>query len=423
MNEFLHIPLDQILIDRDARQRREIDVSDLLSSVAARGVLVPVIVTQDGELFRLIAGERRYTAAKQLNHPTIPARLFENLPPLEAQIIELEENIKRHNLSWQDEARAIREIHKIYLSQDPSWSQSRTAENLGLSQGHISHCINVANELDAGNKFVAQAQGIRAAINVVSRRDNRLIADAMNDLLDSPKPIEQEESILHANFHEFAKNYSGPLFNLIHCDFPYGINHDKSDQGGSTTVYQSYSDSEETYWNLCHTLATYRNKLIAQSAHIVFWLSSDIRRQFETIEFFKTHAPDLDFQTVPIIWLKSDNRGILPDPTRQPRRIFETALIASCGDREILRAVSNAYACPTSKEIHQSEKPEPMLRHFFQMFVDSNTRLLDPTSGSGSSLRAAESLGAQYVLGLEIQEEFVQASRSALRRARNLRNV
>ena len=96
--------------------------------------------------------------------------------------------------------------------------------------------------------------------------------------------------------------------------------------------------------------------------------------------------------------------------------------IGSRGDRLIVRAVSNAYPSPTTKEIHQSEKPEPMLRHFFQMFVDENTRMLDPTCGSGTALRAAESLGAKHTIGLEINKEFVERSRAALRKARTLRS-
>jgi DNA modification methylase len=70
-----------------------------------------------------------------------------------------------------------------------------------------------------------------------------------------------------------------------------------------------------------------------------------------------------------------------------------------------------------------SIKPEPVLRHFFEMFVDESTIFLDPTCGSGSSLRAAEAAGASYVLGLERNPEFAEQANDALRRARQLRRV
>jgi tRNA G10 N-methylase Trm11 len=70
-----------------------------------------------------------------------------------------------------------------------------------------------------------------------------------------------------------------------------------------------------------------------------------------------------------------------------------------------------------------SEKSEAVLRYFFGMTVDQYTTMLDPTCGSGSALRAADSLGAKRVLGLEIDEEFVDRARLKLRQARNLREL
>lgn len=126
---------------------------------------------------------------------------------------------------------------------------------------------------------------------------------------------------------------------------------------------------------------------------------------------------------LPLVWVKSDGVGILPDPERGPRQIYETCFFGARGDRKIVGAVANAYSAPTVRDKHMSEKPEPMLRHFFRMFVDQNTVMLDPTCGSGSALRAAESLGASFVLGLEINEEFAGRAREALVRSRSLKRA
>jgi DNA modification methylase len=75
----------------------------------------------------------------------------------------------------------------------------------------------------------------------------------------------------------------------------------------------------------------------------------------------------------------------------------------------IVEAVANLYPAPTDPlRQHLSEKPEPMLRHFFRMFVDDSTSMLDPTCGSGTALRAANELDAAHVLGLEINPEFAE---------------
>jgi hypothetical protein len=126
----------------------------------------------------------------------------------------------------------------------------------------------------------------------------------------------------------------------------------------------------------------------------------------DTMDFFANHS-DLIIDPFPLVWMKSDNIGLLPDPQRGPRRIYETCLFGARGDRKIVSSVSNAYAAPTDRTQHMSTKPEPVLRHFFRMFVDENSIVLDPTCGSGSALRAAESLGAAHTLGVEINRDFI----------------
>jgi len=80
--------------------------------------------------------------------------------------------------------------------------------------------------------------------------------------------------------------------------------------------------------------------------------------------------------------------------------------------------VKNAIPAETDRAIHMSAKPVPVLQHFFKMFVDGTTRMLDPTAGSGTALRAAESLGAKYVLGLEADKGFCEQANLAVRDAR-----
>jgi tRNA G10 N-methylase Trm11 len=52
------------------------------------------------------------------------------------------------------------------------------------------------------------------------------------------------------------------------------------------------------------------------------------------------------------------------------------------------------------------------------MFVDKTTRMLDPTCGSGTALRAAEWHGAAHVLGLGIKKQFAEDAAIALEESR-----
>lgn len=446
----LRIPLDDIEVPRRERQRRTVDISDLSDSIKRRGVVTPIVVESMGEdgKYLLITGERRVTASRSVGLLDIPARLASSLDPIERQIIELEENLKRVDLEWKDSCAAIFKIHQLYSSLEVSWTQRKTAEQISMSEQNVGVILRVAEELSKGNALINDAPHYRAAYNILARRDSRRLDDAFNALVggedevesipsspsssspervgDRPSPIKtpiQEASpILTADFAQWAASFTGAPFTFLHCDFPYGIGLDKSDQG-NTSSWGGYDDSEATYWKLCGVLADRLERLMAPSSHLMFWLSSDFTIIHNTLQFFSQRASSLDFNPKPLIWMKTDGKGILPDPKRGPRHIYETAFFASRGDRLVAQPVADAYGAPKGSSGHQSEKPEPMLRHFFRMFIDEGTSILDPTCGYGSSIRAAESLGAKRVLGLEINPSWAEDARKLLQRARSLKKA
>jgi len=456
-HKYAQVKLTDIRVDRAARQRTDrgedgkLDVSDIIESIRARGVLSPILLHRESDgstpPYTLVYGERRFTAATECHHITIPARIAQDLDAIELQIIELEENLKRKDLGWLDHVKAVAKIHSLWLTQNPDHTQTESAKRLGYTAAMMSMFVQVYNNLD--DPKVAGASHVGAAYNIIYRKDARAQADLMADLIDSavalvskpkpaaapapgeppapkPEPVSfvksAHEDILHENFLQWAPNYRGSRFNLIHCDFPYGINFNAGPQSGARK-WTTYKDSPDIYWALVMCLCENLDKLMSVSGHLMFWLSADVEIQHDTIQCFAKHASSLAFHSKPLIWLKSDNAGIIRDAKREPRHIYETCLIASRDDRFIIRSVSDAYAAPTNKEHHPSTKPEPVLRNFMQMFVDQNTRMLDPTCGSGSSLRAAESLGATKVLGLEISDEHCANARSALRQFRSLRSA
>lgn len=398
---FVSILISSIIVNRAERQRRELpNINILADSIKRLGLIHPVVITRENNL---VAGERRLEACRQLGWTHINCQYLDELDSLTAHAIELEENIKREALPWPDECRAVAEYHALRSSEEPSWSQERTAEALGLNQSDVSEKIKVARELDSGNVLVTNAPRLSTAKGIVRRAESRA-AEAEILSLGAPTPVADSADgpIINADFSEWAPAYSGPKFNFIHCDFPYGIGADKFVQGAAAT-HGGYADTEDTYWNLCITLATYLDRLAAPSAHFMFWFS--MHHYTATLEFFERNS-DIRFDPFPLIWTKSDNIGIIPDPERGPRRIYETALFGSRGDRKIVRPTSNAIVSPSTRDEHMSIKSENMLRKFFEMFVDTSTSFLDPTCGSGSSVRAANGLGASRVVGLEINPDF-----------------
>jgi hypothetical protein len=325
-------------------------------------------------------------------------------------------------------------LHQLKTSQDADWSQADTAKLLSVSPNVITNHLLLSSFVKAEEPLVLQADTYSTALNICLRKKQRAEAEtdsyvdaAFDEIFSAPvsispdaRKVSKETELpllpstqpklpyLNVNFLEWAATpYSGLRFNFIHCDFPYGINYDKHN-GGATGLLGSYADTPELYQNCLDALKTCMSDRVAESAHIMFWLSARV----EIVSATATALTEMGWKInpVPLIWHRNDNAGIMPDPQRGPRQVYEVCLFGARGDRKVVQPVSNLYAHPKTKEIHPSEKPRPMLQHFFRMFVDESTIMLDPTMGSGNSILAAEEASAKQVLGLEIDPEIYSSA-------------
>lgn len=486
-DQYQRVPLDRITILRDNRQRKTVETDDLQKSIQQIGLINPIVVRQEEDQLILVAGERRLTAFRILhskyptdpNYVAVPVRFADDLTVIEAAIIELEENIKRRDLPWQDMVRAVGKLHTLHCDSDPDWDQRKTAQALSLSDGAVSMYLRVEEHID--DSRISGCPTVRNAYDVLDRKESRRRSAAHAELLEGEiddfdddeeapvkiypgmitgadvdayfkdgtgafadslektggdptkkvepitilgngtqpgvrpavaAPMNLSEDIVHGNFLEWAPTYDKRRFDFIHCDFPYGNTDIGPQMQGIEHTY--YDDSPEIYIALLDCFCENLDRFMASTGWVVFWYSE--RMGQVTREILKVKAPSLTVQTHPLIWVHSDNSGISPDFRRRPRHIYDTALLMSRGeDAQILSVRSDAYSSPTDHKLHPSTKPEPMLREFFRMFVDQHSNMLDPTCGSGSSLRAAESLGARRVLGLEVNWEHCEAARGALK--------
>ncbi len=405
--QFHSVEIASISTNREERQRRDLDdIDSLADSIRRLGLIHPICITRTNEL---VAGERRITACRSLGWTHIPCHYTDELDPATLRSIELEENVKRKNLSWEDECRAIYEFDALRKAEDPEWSTKDTGAALGVTEKSVGEKMIVARELIKGNTKIIGAPKFSTARGIVQRSAERERDEQTQALRGGvvSRPVE-DSPIICADFLEWSKTYTGPKFNFIHCDFPYGIGADKNQQGGAVETHGSYSDNEEDYWRLCSGLGAFLDEHCAESCHVMFWFSMHFYA--DTRSFFSSNC-GLTFDPFPLLWQKSDNIGLLPDPQRGPRRIYETAFFGSRGDRRIVQSVSNAIALPTDRSIHMSVKPESVLRHFYRMFVDGTTVFIDPTCGSGSSVRAAKAGGAKHFVGIERNEDFANAAR------------
>jgi len=87
-------------------------LDELAQSIKAHGVIQPIVVRKVGDRFQIIAGERRWRAARQAGLPRVPVVIKDVAPGREGSLLEmaLVENIQRENLNPIDEAQAYRRL-------------------------------------------------------------------------------------------------------------------------------------------------------------------------------------------------------------------------------------------------------------------------------------------------------------------------
>lgn len=130
-------------IDPNRNQpRKKFDDDALLAladSIRHNGVLSPILVARDGRRYTIIAGERRWRAARLANCPTIPAivRDWDDVRRQEAALVE---NIQREDLNAIEEARGIRR-----LMEECALTQEVVAERIGRSRSAVANILRLLN--------------------------------------------------------------------------------------------------------------------------------------------------------------------------------------------------------------------------------------------------------------------------------------
>ncbi len=135
---FANIPVEFVEPDPDQPRKHVGNVHELKASIAEHGIIQPIVVSPHGpEMFRIIAGERRFTAVKELGLPSVPAiiRTVEEHRRLEVQLIE---NIHRQELSPIEEAQAFQRLMDEF-----KLSQRQLAKRLGKSPAGINQTLRI----------------------------------------------------------------------------------------------------------------------------------------------------------------------------------------------------------------------------------------------------------------------------------------
>ncbi|HBC31171.1 MAG TPA: chromosome partitioning protein ParB [Clostridiales bacterium] len=135
--------IDIDLISPNPNQPRKVfeqdKLNELTESIKKYGVIQPIILRKEGELFTIIAGERRWRACKNANIKTIPS-IVRDIENKNASEIALIENIQREDLNPIDEANAYEFVMERY-----GITQEQVSNIVGKSRVYVTNIMRLNN--------------------------------------------------------------------------------------------------------------------------------------------------------------------------------------------------------------------------------------------------------------------------------------
>lgn len=164
---------------------------DLRDSIVSNGILQPILVEEIADKsYVIIAGERRYRAAKMAGLKTVPAivRSFSNLQRMEVSLIE---NIQREDLNPVEEARAY-----SYLLSESGIKQEELAQKVGKGRSTITNSLRILNLPKEMLSFLEKGEITSGHARAILSVNNPAEQDILfHRILDEDLTVRQAEKV------------------------------------------------------------------------------------------------------------------------------------------------------------------------------------------------------------------------------------
>jgi ParB family chromosome partitioning protein len=171
--ETLELPVS-VIAPNPNQPRTQMDderIGELADSIKKVGVLQPIIVRPHGEEYQIVAGERRWRAAKLAGLEKVPVRIM-GATEGEALEIALIENLQRQDLNSMEEAHGYRRLLTEY-----QMTQAELADKVSKSRSAVANTLRLLDLPDEVQELLAQDKltaGHARAILAVPDEDRRL---------------------------------------------------------------------------------------------------------------------------------------------------------------------------------------------------------------------------------------------------------
>lgn len=423
-----------ILISKD-RQRKffdEASIIDLAASITKNGLIQPIVIRETEEGIHLVAGERRLKAMEWIWNfdqkiscgeyefavGCAPCLYLGDIDPVDAYEIELEENIRRADISWQERATATARLLQLRneqaaLQEQPPITPSDLAKELAgvpkdtpigviaSSQQSIVEDLIVARNLD--NPLVAKAASKKDAIKIIKSQDEARRNAELSRRVGSTFGVGSHR-LLRGDCLSLMADLPANSFDCILSDPPYGIDAQEFNNSGGLTGggdgAHFYDDSHDNWIRLMSGLAVEIDRLSKPECHL--YLFCDIDR-FQALRDFIGASGQWKVFRTPLIWHNPQGMRA-PWPDKGPQRKYQLILFAVKGGRNVTELKGDVLIYPNDPNAgHPAQKPVALLVDLLRRSLRPGDTVLDPFTGSGSIFPAAHSLKISAT-GIELDE-------------------
>ncbi|HEY0726025.1 MAG TPA: DNA methyltransferase [Pyrinomonadaceae bacterium] len=414
---------DSLIIVGD--RQRELDrghVGALRESILSKGLMHPPVVVRDGTQLRLVAGAHRLSAMRLCYEAgevfafngapvppgQVPVTNVEDLSPADLLEAELEENIIRLEIAWQDRARALAAIHDLRHQENPTHTFQDTAKELSekgsaLAERTLRREVRNATILAANlhRPSVAKARNATEAMGILLKEEEAKVEAAY---IERRKQIASaapsDVNVLCGDMRKILPTLSPDTYDLVIADLPYGIGADTGGFRQRTIEHHNYDDSPDTARDLMQTVISDCFRICKARANLFIFGDVDL---FLT---FKNMASAMGWKAfrTPIIWRKSESEGLAPWGREGFRRTYEMIFWATKGQRGLLLSptdILDVKRVSRGDRRYGAEKPIELMRLLIECSTMPGDSILDPCCGSGPVLAAARQL-RRKALGIEL---------------------
>ncbi len=405
------VPIDSITVGERFRTDPG-DLYDLIDSIREHDLLHPLIVDRNN---LLLAGFRRLSACRKLEWEHIYVRYLDECDPITAREVELEENLARENLNWQDEDRLRVEIDRLKREKYGShvagmdgrgdhvdgpaggWDTVDTARALGVSQATISTSMQRVEAMELVPS-IADAPTRRAADREIDRLVQEIETELNIRARNRARLPDMSEALMLGDCVQIMSSMSQECVDVIVTDPPYGIDVSGETANSGHRNPAEYDDDPVAVMGLLRSAFREMRRVLKYSGHAYVFCTSKTVDQAIVMEMLAQVG--FDVEPIPLVWVKNTHTTVDWDYRYAPT--YESILFCSNRQRQLATKRENIFIFDNDPDrIHSAQKPVALLSEFIRQSSAQGEVVFDPFMGSGSTIIAAICLGRRY-LGIEL---------------------